>query len=52
MTPTKQIRRVQKIHQRLNMPPYQIFQFDVEEENSSETYETLELAKTAWADLI
>ena len=34
------------------MPPYQIFQCDVEEENSSETYETLELAKTAWADLI
>ena len=34
------------------MPPYQIFQCDVEEENSSGTYETLELAKTAWADLI
>ena len=34
------------------MPPYQIFQCDVEEENNSGTYETLELAKTAWDDLI
>ena len=34
------------------MPPYQIFQCDVEEKNSSGTYETLELAKTAWAYLI
>ena len=33
------------------MPPYQIFQCDVEEEISSETYETLELAKTVWTDL-
>lgn len=33
------------------MPPYKIFQCDVEEENSSETYETLELAKTVWTDL-
>ena len=33
------------------MPPYQIFQCDVEEENSTETYETLELAKTVWTDL-
>ena len=34
------------------MPPYQIFQCDVEEENSAGTYETLELAKAAWTDLI
>ena len=34
------------------MPPYQIFQCDVEEDNASGTYETLALAKIAWADLI
>ncbi len=34
------------------MPPYQIFQCDVEDEKIYGNYETLELAKMAWADII
>ena len=34
------------------MPPYQIFQCDIEDERISGNYETLALAKAAWADLI
>ena len=34
------------------MPPYQIFQCDVEDEKIYSNYETLELAKMAWADII
>ena len=34
------------------MPPYQIIQCDVEDEQNLGTYETLEVAKIAWDKLI
>ena len=34
------------------MPPYQIIECNVEDEQSLGTYETLALARIAWADLI
>lgn len=34
------------------MPPYQIIQCDVEDEQSLGTYETLAVAKIAWNELI
>ena len=34
------------------MPQYQIIECDVEDEQSLGTYETLALARIAWADLI
>ncbi len=34
------------------MPPYQIIQCDIEDEQSLGTYQTLELAQVAWRELI
>ena len=34
------------------MPPYQIIECNVEDEQSLGTYETLDLARITWADLI
>ena len=34
------------------MPPYQIIQCDIEDEQSLGTYQTLELAQLAWRELI